>query len=208
MLKQPVVMAAILSAGLSLFVISITAQDISSPPENTEGVQSAEVSDGPGVEAGPKQENWFVRIMDQGGPVMYALLLCSVLVSRQWDSLNINAGYTYLHKDADYGENLVVASFYALNFARHRATLALRYLFGAGLELRLDNEYRVQRDNPLRTSDEDAWLASIALAWRPLQINGLAFTLTADNVTDSDFQFFPGTPAVGRQFSLSAAYSW
>ena len=144
----------------------------------------------------------------QANAVDLDVLGAEILVSRQWDSLFINAGYTYLHKDADYGESLVDASFYALNFARHRATLALRYQFGTGLELRLDNEYRVQRDNPLRTSDQKAWLASVALAWRPLQINGLGFTLTADNVTDSDFQFFPGTPAVGRQLSFSTAYSW
>ena len=32
--------------------------------------------------------------------------------------------------------------------------------------------------------------------------------LTADNLTDDDYQQFPGTPAVGRQVSLSARYQW
>jgi outer membrane cobalamin receptor len=144
----------------------------------------------------------------QANPVDLDVLGLELIFTRQWDSLGITAGYTYLDKDADYGEFDVDASFYALNFARHRATLALRYELTARLELRLDNEYRVQRDNPLRTSRDTAYLASLALAWEPANINGLGFVLTADNLSDSDFQFFPGTPAVGRQLSLSARYSW
>jgi hypothetical protein len=144
----------------------------------------------------------------QANAVDLDVLGMEILVSRQWKSLFFNAGYTYLHKDEDYGVNPVDASFYALNFARHRATLALRYQLGAGLEFRLDNEYRIQSDNPLRTSDGETWLAAAALAWRPSKISGLGLTLTVDNITDSEFQFFPGTPAVGRQFSLSVAYSW
>jgi hypothetical protein len=53
-----------------------------------------------------------------------------------------------------------------------------------------------------------AFLASAALAWEPAKIRGLGLTLTADNLTDSDYQFFPGTPAIGRQVSMSASYSW
>ena len=32
--------------------------------------------------------------------------------------------------------------------------------------------------------------------------------VTADNLTDDDYEQFPGTPAVGRQFSLRASYAW
>ena len=144
----------------------------------------------------------------QANPVDLDVLGLELIFTRQWDSLDITAGYTYLDKDADYGVLDVDASFYALNFARHRAMLALRYELTARLELRLDNEYRVQEDNPLRTSRDTAYLASLALAWEPANINGLGFVLTADNLGDSDFQFFPGTPAVGRQLSLSARYRW
>lgn len=144
----------------------------------------------------------------QANPVDLDVLGLELIFTRQWTSLDITAAYTYLDKDADYGVLDVDASFYALNFARHRATLALRYELTARLELRLDNEYRVQEDNPLRSSRDTAYLASLALAWKPANINGLGFILTADNLGDSDFQFFPGTPAVGRQLSLSAHYRW
>jgi vitamin B12 transporter len=144
----------------------------------------------------------------QANPVDLDVSGLEVYFTRQWNSLDLVAGYTYLDKDSDYGENDVDASFYALNFARHRATLALRYPLTTQLELRLDNEYRVQEYNPLRTSDDKVFTASFALAWLPANIRGLALTLTADNLTDNDYQYFPGTPAVGRQLSISAAYSW
>ena len=130
------------------------------------------------------------------------------LVTAQWQALEVAAGYTWLDKDADYGSALVDASYYALNFARHRLTLALRYRLGEQFELRLDNEYRAQEDNPLRTSDDDAYLGAVALAWRPRAASGFAAALTVDNLADSDFEPFPGTPAVGRQVSLSASYRW
>jgi vitamin B12 transporter len=130
------------------------------------------------------------------------------LFSRQWDAVDLTVGYTWLDKDADYGSALVDASFYALNFARQRATLALRYRFAGQFELLFDNEYRRQQKNPLRTSADTAYLASLALTWEPPDRKGFGLELAADNLTDDDFQQFPGTPALGRQVSLSAHYAW
>jgi len=144
----------------------------------------------------------------QANAVDIDVLGIELLFTAQWESFEVATGYTYLDKDADYGSALVDASFYALNFARHRATLALRYRLAAPLELRLDNEYRVQQDNPLRSSSSDTYLASLAIAWEPPGGQGFGAALTIDNLTDSDYQPFPGTPAMGRQFSLSASYAW
>ncbi|MBU2677531.1 MAG: TonB-dependent receptor [Gammaproteobacteria bacterium] len=129
-------------------------------------------------------------------------------LTRQWANVHIAAGYTYLDKDEDYGSALVDASFYALNFARHRATLAVRYRFAENFELRLDNEYRRQQNNPLRVGDDSTYLASLSMLWKSTRVEGLAASLVADNLTDSEYQPFPGTPAAGRQVSLSASYAW
>ncbi len=131
-----------------------------------------------------------------------------LFIRRQWESLDLVGSYTYLDKDADYGSAVVDASFYALNFARHRATLAARYRFGERFELRWDNEYREQEKNPLRNSSASAFLVSLALAWEPRGGRGFGLAITADNVTDDDYEQFPGTPAIGRQISLSAKYLW
>ena len=144
----------------------------------------------------------------QANPVDIDVIGVEALITRQWSSLDIAAGYTYLNKDEDYGSATVDASFYALNFARHRATLALRYRFAERFELRLDNEYRVQQKNPLRTSTDETYLGSLSVVWSAPGNRGLGVALTVDNLGDSDYEPFPGTPAVGRQLSLSASYRW
>ncbi len=144
----------------------------------------------------------------QANPLDDTVLGFEALFQRRWDRLRLGGGYTYIDKDADYGAANVDASFYALNYARHRATLAATWQLGDALEWRLDSEYRVQRDNPLRTTPGHALLLSASLAWAPPDNTGFGFALTADNLTDSDYQYFPGTPAVGRQVSVSARYAW
>ena len=125
---------------------------------------------------------------------------------REFTSLGVAVGYTWLDKDADYGTAAVDASFYALNYAEQRLTLALNWVLNDGFDVRLDSEYRDQVDNPLRASADNAWLASLSVNWSPTA--NLVVSLAADNLTDDDFEFFPGTPGVGRQFSLSARYGW
>lgn len=144
----------------------------------------------------------------QANPVDIDVVGFEAFLTRRWLNLELAAGYTYLDKDADYGGALVNASFYALNFARHRTTLAVRYQFAESFELRFDNEYRDQEDNPLRVGDNSAYLASLSLHWDSTRLIGLRASLIADNLTDDEYQPFPGTPAAGRQLSLSASYSW
>lgn len=144
----------------------------------------------------------------QANAVDIDVLGVEILARRRWTSVDLVGSYTYLDKDADYGSAVVDASFYALNFATHRAALALRYRVGEHFEVRWDNEYRKQRDNPLRGSSDEAFLSSLALAWEPSNGSGFGFALTADNLTDDNYEQFPGTPAVGRQISLSAKYQW
>ncbi|MDH3545749.1 MAG: TonB-dependent receptor [Gammaproteobacteria bacterium] len=144
----------------------------------------------------------------QANPVDIDVFGAEAIYSRRWDILDLSIGYTYLDKDADYGSATVDASFYALNFARHRATLAMRYRVNDRVELRLDNEYREQESNSLRNSSERAFLVSASLVWEPQDADGFGVGITADNLGDDDYEQFPGTPAVGRQVSLSARYAW
>ena len=124
------------------------------------------------------------------------------LTSWHSEQLQVVGGYTWLDKDENYAGAQVDASFYALNYARHRFTLAFVYTPLPPLELRWDNEYRRQQENLLRSGDENAYLASVSFSWRFLSNPAVRVSLVADNLTDSDFQEFPGTPAMGRQFSL------
>ena len=124
----------------------------------------------------------------------------------RWDFV---LGYTYLDKDADYGLATVDASFYALNFARHRFTAAIVARLGGGFEVRIDNEYRIQEPNYLRTvGGDDAFLTGIGLYYLPQAWRGLELSFRVDNLWDSEFQEVPSVPAGRRQWIAGAAYHW
>ena len=116
---------------------------------------------------------------------------------------------TLLDKNADYGAAAVDASFYALNFAQQRLTAAVVLRLGAGFELRLDNEYRLQEENPLRVKGgNQAFITALGLYYLPPRFRGLELSLLVDNLWDSEFQEVPAVPASRRQFSVGAAYRW
>jgi len=144
----------------------------------------------------------------QANPVDIDVVGVEAVMIWEWDRMDLAAGYTWLDKDENYGDASVDASFYALNFARHRATLAMHYRFSESFELRLDNEYRRQEENPLRVGDDSTYLASASLVWNSEGNEGFSAALVADNLTDSEFQPFPGTPAAGRQLSVRVSYNW
>jgi outer membrane receptor protein involved in Fe transport len=128
---------------------------------------------------------------------------------RSWSALDLVLGYTWLHKDADYRGAAVDASFYALNYARHRLTVAATVRLGAGFELRLDNVVRYQADNLLRVVGGDrALMTSAGLAYRPESFRRLEITLQMENAWDEDFQEVPAVPASPRQFSAGMSYAW
>ena len=131
-----------------------------------------------------------------------------LLLRKQWQRLDLSLGYTYLDKKSDYGTATVDGSFYALNYARDRATVSVSYQLNETYALRLDSEYRNQLANPLRTSDNNALLSAASLDWTSPQFDEITAQLRIDNLTDDDYQPFPGTPAVGRQISLNVRYNF
>lgn len=119
-------------------------------------------------------------------------------------------GYAFLEKDPDYGSGAPVdASFYALNFPRHRLTAAIVARVAPGLDVRMDNEYRVQEKNPLRNAGgNEAVLSSLGLYWLPAAARGLELSFRMDNLWDTDFQEVPAVPAARRQWVVGATYRW
>ena len=131
------------------------------------------------------------------------------VVRRSWRLADVVLGYTWLTKDPDYRGAAVDASFYALNYARHRFTAALVVRLTSELTLRFDNAARVQAANLLRTVGGDrALISSLGLAYRPRAARGLEISVQADNLWDSDFQDVPAVPAARRQVSARLAYVW
>jgi hypothetical protein len=128
-------------------------------------------------------------------------------LARRWDRLELMGGYLLLDKDEDYGSATVDASYYALNYAEQRLTISARYRPFDWLDVRLDNGLSRYRDNALRTSGRDAWQVALAVGWLT-PLDGLRVDLLADNLTNEGFQYFPGSPAPRRQWSLRTQYAW
>jgi len=132
-----------------------------------------------------------------------------VVARRSWPRADVVIGYTALTKSADYRGAPVDASFYALNYARHRLTAALTVRLGQGFELRLDNVARIQADNALRLVGGDEAIASAAgLSYRPPGHARIEFSLQVDNLWNSAYQDVPAVPAAPRQISAGVSYGW
>lgn len=128
---------------------------------------------------------------------------------RSFDRIDLVLGYTWLAKDANYGSATVDASFYALNYPTHRVTAAVIARLVGGVELRLDNDFRVQEDNLLRrTGGDEALVSALGVYFRPPQWRKLAIGLQVDNLWNSNFQAIPAVPAARRQITGSVGYAW
>lgn len=129
--------------------------------------------------------------------------------TRRWGNIEGILSYTYLHKDEDYGnDDDIDASFYALNFPEHRATLGAIWRPIEMIELRIDNEWRHQKSNDLRNGSDEAFFTAIGLSIYPPQIEALELFAAIDNAWDDDFEDVPGTPGRGDQVSIGATYRW
>ncbi|HEY9248727.1 MAG TPA: TonB-dependent receptor [Rariglobus sp.] len=128
-------------------------------------------------------------------------------VRRSFSPVDIALGYTFLDKDANYGTG-VDASFYALNYAEHRLTAALVARLGAGFEVRMDNEARIQADNALRTRNDEVILSSLGLYYIVPRVKGLTVSAQVDNLWNTYYEEVPLVPGARREVSFGARYAW
>lgn len=128
--------------------------------------------------------------------------------AQRWPKLDFIMGYTFLRKTEDYGSATVDASFYALNFPRHRLTMAAVWRPLTNWEIRSDNEIRLQEPNSLRRSSSRAVLSYLSLSWKTPFFQGIEVIGTVDNLFDSEYEEIPAVPGSPRQVSFSAIYRW
>ena len=126
----------------------------------------------------------------------------------RWAHGRATLGYTWLRKHEDYGGVAVDASFYALNFPRHRVTAAIVWQPVKQVELRLDNEYREQEPDLLRRGSARAVISSLGVHWLVPQVRGLELSVQVENMWDCAFEEVPAVPASPRQYSTALAYRW
>ena len=128
--------------------------------------------------------------------------------SRTWKNFEAIASYSYLKKKEDYKKPDFVGSFYALNYPENRVTLGVKWDPVNNVQIRVDNEWREQRKNEIRTGPDSAFNSHLAASFYPAKFNDLELFLAYDKPWDEEFQDIPGTPGRGDQFSFGATYSW
>jgi vitamin B12 transporter len=141
-------------------------------------------------------------------PVDIETLGWELLVTTRLANAEIITGYTFLDKSEDYGAIDIDASFYALNYPGHRLTLGAIWHPSDIIEIRVDNEWRKQQDNILRSSGDDAVFTHLTLKISPSQFQGLDIIFAADNLWDESFEEIPGTPGRGEQYTVTITYNW
>lgn len=117
-------------------------------------------------------------------------------------------GYAYLEKSPRYQSVSGDASFYALNFARHRFLISAERRFLKRLTARLETDYREQEENALRQGGRTALKVNMQVFLADFPAQGWRLTVRVDNLTDEDFQPVPGTPGPGRAGSATISYLW
>jgi vitamin B12 transporter len=141
-------------------------------------------------------------------PVDIETLGWELLVTTRLANAEIITGYTFLDKSEDYGAIDIDASFYALNYPGHRLTVGAIWHPSDIIEIRVDNEWRKQQDNILRSSGDDAVFTHLTLKISPSQFQGLDIIFAADNLWDESFEEIPGTPGRGEQYTVTITYNW
>ena len=131
-----------------------------------------------------------------------------LLATHRWGNLEALISYAFLGKNEDYGTTNVDASFYALNYPTHRATLGAIWRPFRFLEFRIDNEARSQETSILRTGDDKALFTHAGVSFFPATPGDIEIHLAVDNAWDDRFQDVPGTPGRGDQYTATAAWRW
>lgn len=130
------------------------------------------------------------------------------LASRRFANLEVLGSLTFLDKSEDYGSASIDASFYALNYAEQRYTLAAIWSPVERVQIRVDNEYRKQRANVLREGSDSAFFTHLGISYLIPSVERLKLHAAVENLWEDDFQEIPGTPGRGRQTSIGATWSW
>lgn len=125
-----------------------------------------------------------------------------LLASYEADKWSVLGGHFFTHKDSAYDAQ-VDASFYALNFPKHRLTGALVINPTEVFDLRFDIEWREQEPNSLRSSADRTYsIGSLAANFKLSTTHDLVASIVVDNLWKEQFEEVPGVPGFGRSVGV------
>jgi hypothetical protein len=120
----------------------------------------------------------------------------------------VEMGYAFLDKEPDWKGAGGDASFYALNFARHRVLASAAWTFSERARFRLEGEFRDHAPNLLRNGRDSVVKLNAFLGWEDFPARGWAFQAGVRNLTDAAFEHLPGTPGPRRSWEVTLIRNW
>lgn len=117
-----------------------------------------------------------------------------------------SVGYAWLDKSPDYGSATVDASYYALNYARHRITFSGSIPLHERLSLQVDSEWRLQAANSLRQGSDRGFAVNAGLNWVLDAAEQWQWSLVAENLTNDTFEYYPGVRASRRHWTTQLSW--
>ena len=121
-------------------------------------------------------------------------------------NLDVTGNLVLLDKD---GDNEPHASRYALDYAEQLLTVQLDWRATDLLRVEATQSWLNQSKNELREGSDSQWLTSVAVHFRPENMENVEFSLTGSNLFDDDFQVFAGQNTYAeRRFSASVSVDW
>ncbi len=139
-------------------------------------------------------------------PVDVDTLGWEIFARKHWSQLDLLGGFTWLHKSEDYRGFPAQTSFYGGNYAEQRVTLGAVWRLWSEVEIRSDNEFRVQAPDSLRQGTRTPVLSSLGVYYFPKALPGVELSLSVDNIFNQVYQDVPGVPGARRQLTAGFAY--
>jgi iron complex outermembrane receptor protein len=114
--------------------------------------------------------------------------------------------YTFLHKSTD---TELYSSRYAMDYPEHYLLFSGLWQISRIIGVELTQTFRNQAENPMRSSSDAAYNASLALHLVPISNPHLQVSLMVNNLWDDDYEYFPGQATVSpRRVSLGMTLDW
>lgn len=123
---------------------------------------------------------------------------------RASDDLRFGLCYQWAVKDSFS----VHSGLYELDYPEHLLGFSGEWQMTPELRLFLKQTLQLQSDNPVRTSDDFGFGASLGLQYAPDFADNLLLSLQVDNPWDSDFQAVPGLRPRPTTVVLGVTMSW
>lgn len=144
----------------------------------------------------PNENYFYAQNISRTETAGFELMISQAVITSTNHSINLDAGYTYIHTGSSSGE----VSKYIANHPSHQVTLGARFRVG-GFMIHSQNEYRVRSEEFAQIIGaevpSDYFISNLNMEYKPSSIPVVIYSRIL-NLTDTQYQEILGAPMPGR----------